>query len=122
MKIVFLLFAIILILPIHAHSVTSFSMCADITDLEISKNDNGTFDITFSIPTENGRGNKYMRIYFLGSNLESRVTDIAHNLKTCYSATFYHPTPQPHQMGIVSTYKIKLKAPPPISRPPVIRK
>jgi len=121
-KILIVFLAVIFVFPFHAYSVTSFSMCADISDLEIGKNNNGTFDITFSIPTENGRGNKYMRIYFLGSNLESRVTDIAHNLKTCYSATFYHPTPQPHQMGIVSTYKIKLKAPPPISRPPVIRK
>lgn len=122
MKIVFLLFAFILILPFHAYSVTSFSMCADISDLEIGKNNNGTFDLTFSIPTEDGRSNKLMRIYFSGSNLESRVSDIANNLKTCYSAAFYHPTPPPNQIVIVSTYKIKLIPPPPISRPPVIRK
>ncbi|MBI2645751.1 MAG: hypothetical protein HYW85_01755 [Deltaproteobacteria bacterium] len=115
-------FTLTLVLPLKAYSVTSFSMCADITDLEVDKNSDGTFDITFSIPTEDGRSNKYMRIYFSGSNLESRTLDIANNLKTCYSAVFYHPAPQPNQMAIISTYKIKLKPPPPISRAPVIRK
>jgi len=115
------LFGIMLILPIRAYSVTRTAMCADITDLEVGKNDNGTFDITFRIPSDDGRSNNLLRIYFSGSNLESRVLDVANNLKTCYSAVFYHPTPQPNYIPIVSTYKIKLNSAP-ITRPPVIRK
>ena len=114
--------AIILVLPFHAYSVTRPAMCADITDLEVSKNDNGTFGITFRIPSDDGRTDSLLRIYFSGSNLESRVLDVANNLKTCYSAVFYHPTPQPNYIPIVSTYKIKLIGPPPVTRPPVIRK
>ena len=119
-KILVLFFGFMLILPMSAYSVTSTAMCTDITDLEVSKNTDGTFDIMLRVP-EVGGTDRLLRIYFSGSNLETRALEVANNLKTCFSATFYHPAPQPNQISIVSTYRIKLK-PTPISRPPVIRK